>query len=119
MGGTARTNLSSVWMPDFAGDTRTELERKLGPLKVVCVLETISYLALLTVWQGLRSTIGTQIVGSIHGMIFTAFALMVLNIFRPMGWSWRLLFVAMIPIVGGIVVYEQVRRCGAPTTPLR
>jgi hypothetical protein len=104
-------------MADFAGDATTELERKLGPLKVVCVLETASYLALLGVWQGLRSTIGTQIVGSVHGMIFTAFALMVLNLFRPMAWTWRFLVLAMVPIVGGIAVYERVRRRSSPAIP--
>ena len=76
-------------MPDFAGDTTTELERKIGPLKVVCILETCSYLLLLTVWLGLGSHIGTMIVGSVHGMIVTAFALMVLLIYRDLGWSWQ------------------------------
>jgi hypothetical protein len=54
-------------------------------------------------------------VGSVHGMIFTAFALMMLNIFRPMGWSWRFLVVSIVAgPVGALIVYERVRREGAP-----
>jgi integral membrane protein len=100
-------------MADFAGDPTTELERKLGPLKVVCIVETISYLALLGVWLGLHSDIGTKMVGSVHGMIFTAFALMILNIFRPMGWSWRFVAVAIgAGPIGAVIVYERLRRAG-------
>jgi hypothetical protein len=100
---------------DFAGDPTTELERKLGPLKVVCILETISYLSLLVMWLGLRSHIGTLMVGSVHGMIFTAFALMMLSIFQSMGWSWRFLAVSIIAgPIGAVIVYERVRREGAP-----
>ncbi len=102
-------------MPDFAGDTTTELERKLGPLKVVCIVETVSYLTLLVVWLGLRSDIGTKMVGSVHGMIFTAFALMMLNIYRPMGWTWKFLAVSILTgPIGAVIVYERVRREGAP-----
>ena len=107
-------------MPDFAGDATTELERKLGPLKVVCIIETISYLTLLFVWLGLRSGIGTAIVGSVHGMIFTAFALMMLSIFRPMGWSWQFLAVSIVTgPIGAVIVYERVRREGAPDRTIR
>ncbi len=92
-------------MADFAGDPTTELERKLGPLKVVCILETISYLSLLVMWLGLRSHIGTLMVGSVHGMIFTAFALMM--------WRFRAVSIIAGPI-GAVIVYERVRREGAP-----
>lgn len=108
-------------VPDFAGDQTTELERKLGPLKVVCLVETASYLTLLIVWLGLRSHIGTLMVGSVHGMIFTAFALMMLSIFQPMGWSVRFLAVSILTgPIGAVIVYERVRREGAPrATPPR
>jgi hypothetical protein len=100
---------------DFAGDTTTELERKLGPLKVVCLVETISYLTLLVMWLGLRSHVGTLMVGSVHGMIFTAFALMMLSIYQPMGWSWKFLAVSILAgPIGAVIVYERVRREGAP-----
>jgi hypothetical protein len=102
-------------VPDFAGDTTTELERKLGPLKVVCLLETATYLALLFVWLGLRSHIGTLLVASVHGMVSTAFGLMMLTIFKPMGWSWRFLVVSIVTgPIGAVIVYERVRREGAP-----
>jgi integral membrane protein len=100
---------------DFAGDPTTELERKLGPFKVVCIIETISYLTLLAVWQGRNYGVGTAIVGSIHGMIFTAFALMMLVLYRPMGWTWKFLAVGIgLGPIGAVIVYERVRRTGAP-----
>jgi hypothetical protein len=102
-------------MPDFAGDTTTELERKIGPLKVVCILETFSYLLLLSVWLGLGSHIGTLIVGSVHGMIVTAFALMVLFIYRDLGWTWQFAAVAIITgPIGAVLVYERLRRGANP-----
>ena len=106
-------------VPDFAGDTTTELERKLGPLKVVCILETITYLGLLIMWLGLHNEIGTLMVASVHGMISTAFGLMMLFIFRPMGWSWKFLVVSIVTgPIGAVIVYERVRREGAPALPL-
>jgi hypothetical protein len=102
-------------MPDFAGDTSTELERKLGPLKVVCITEAVSYLFLLTMWQGLRSHTGTLIVGSVHGMVVTAFALMVVFIYREMGWSAKFAALAIVTgPIGAVIVHERVRRQGAP-----
>lgn len=97
-------------MPDFAGDATTELERKLGPVQVVCIIETVSYLGLLAVWLG-GSRVGTMLVGSVHGMIVTALALMVLGIYRPMGWSWK--FAALTILagpIGALILYERLRR---------
>ena len=101
-------------MPDFAGDTTTELERKLGPLKVVCLVETASYLALLTAWLG-GSRVGTMLLGSVHGMIVTALALMVINIYRPMGWTWKFAVITIITgPIGALLLYERVRRAPVP-----
>ena len=106
-------------VPDFAGDTTTELERKLGPLKVVCILETITYLLLLIMWLGLHSGIGTLMVASVHGMVSTAFGLMMIFIFRPMGWSWKFLVVSIVTgPIGAVIVYERVRREGVPAHAL-
>ena len=106
-------------VPDFAGDPTTELERKLGPLKIVCILETITYLGLLVMWLGLHNHIGTLMVASVHGMISTAFGLMMLTIFRRMGWSWKFLVLSIVTgPIGAVIVYERVRREGAPRPPL-
>jgi Domain of unknown function (DUF3817) len=102
-------------MADFADDPTTELERKLGPFKAVCIIETISYLTLLAVWQGHRYGVATAVVGSIHGMIFTAFALMMLVLYRPMGWTWKFVAVGIgLGPLGAVIVYGRVRRYGAP-----
>jgi len=107
-------------MPDFAGDTTTELERKIGPFKVVCLLETASYLLLLTVWLGLGSHIGTMIVGSVHGMIVTAFALMVVFTYQQLGWTWQFATAVVITgPVGAMVVYDRLRRWEAPSSAHR
>lgn len=99
---------------DFAGDTTTELERKARSLQWVAIVETCSYLALLACMVA-GSTIGIRLVGSIHGMIFLAFASMVIMISREMGWTWKyiVLVVATGPI-GAVLVYEQIRRHGVP-----
>lgn len=97
-------------MVDFADDTTTELVRRLGPLKVVSLVETCTYLALLAFWiRGSR--IGTLLLGSMHGMVVMAFAGMVLLIFRPLGWTLRFaLFAILTGPIGALLVFERVRR---------
>src|ERR1700730_5039420 len=97
-------------MVDFADDTSTELVRRLGPLKVVSVVESCTYLALLVFWIG-GSRVGTLLLGSMHGMVVMAFAGMVLLIFRPLGWSLRFaLFAIVTGPIGAAFVFERVRR---------
>ena len=101
-------------MVDFADDTSTELERKAKALRVVCLIETVSYVVLLWFWLG-GSDVGTKIVGAIHGQIFLVFAAMVIAMFKPMRWSWRFLAAALLTgPVGAVVVYERLRRHGVP-----
>jgi hypothetical protein len=97
-------------MPDFAGDTTTELERKLPPLKFVCGLETVSYLLLLLMWLVLHNRIGTMLVGSVHGMIVLAFAGMVFGIHRALHWSLRYVaFAVCTGPIGALVVLHRLR----------
>jgi hypothetical protein len=95
---------------DFADSPTTELERRLGPLKAVSVVETLTYVSLLYFWlSGNRA--GTLLLGSMHGMVVCAFAGMVLLIFRPLGWSlWFALLVIATGPIGAVVVYARVRR---------
>jgi hypothetical protein len=52
-------------------------------------------------------------------MISTAFGLMMLTIFRAMGWSWKFLVLSIVTgPIGAVIVYERVRREGAPQPPL-
>jgi len=97
-------------MVDFADDNSTELVRRLAPLKVVSLVESCTYLALLFFWIG-GNRVGTLLLGSMHGMVVMAFAGMVLLIFRPLGWSLRFaLFAIVTGPIGALMVFERVRR---------
>ena len=101
-------------MPDFADDTTTELERKASALKVVSLIETFTYIALFIFWQS-GSDIGTALLGSIHGMVFLAFAAMLVGIRAAMGWTWGYVALGIVlgPI-GAVIVYARLRREGVP-----
>ena len=66
-------------MPDFADSTTTELERKIPPLRVVALTETVTYCVLAFFWlSGNRP--GRLLMGSAHGMVAMAFAAMVIGV---------------------------------------
>lgn len=101
-------------MVDFADDPTTELERKVRALQWVCVIEAVSYLILLGLWIG-GSRIGVQLFGSVHGVVFLAFAAMVLGVFRPMRWSWRWVVLTLCTgPIGAVLVYGRISRQGTP-----
>lgn len=101
-------------MVDFADDTRTELERKADALKWVSLVEGCSYVALAGFWL-IGNKIGTVLFGSLHGMIFLAFAAMVVMIRRDMEWSWPFAVVGIVAgPLGPLLVYERIRRRGVP-----
>ena len=102
-------------MPDFADSTTTELERKLVPLRVVALTETVTYAVLFFFWvTGNRP--GRLLMGSVHGMVFLAFAAMVLGVRADMRWTWKYAAAAIIlGPVGALMVYSRLRREGVPT----
>ena len=107
-------------MPDLAGRTAVadspgaELRRKVSALRGVCVVETATFVLLwVCIFAG--SLIGKELLGSIHGMTFLAFAAMTLGVAQPMAWS-RPYVVAVVVLgpVGAVLVYERIRRQGVP-----
>jgi integral membrane protein len=99
---------------DFADDTRTELERKADALKWVSLIEGCSYVGLALFWLT-GNKIGTVLFGSVHGMIFLAFAAMVVMIRRDMDWTWPFAAVGVVAgPLGPLLVYERIRRRGVP-----
>jgi hypothetical protein len=102
-------------VPEFADSTTTELERKLVPLRVVALTETVTYCVLFFFWvAGNRP--GRLLMGSAHGMVFLAFAAMVLGVRADMGWSWKYAAAAIVlGPVGSVMVYSRLRREGVPT----
>ncbi len=104
-------------MVDFADDPTTELERKARALQWVCAVETVTYLVLFG-FMVARSRLGVQMFGSVHGMVFLAFAAMVMGIARPMGWSWRVVALLLLTgPVGALLAYRRIAR--HPFAPVR
>ncbi|HEX7521516.1 MAG TPA: DUF3817 domain-containing protein [Acidimicrobiia bacterium] len=106
-------------MVDFADDTSTELERKARALQWVAIVETASYGVLLAFWIA-AMPVGIAVTGSVHGMIFLAFAAMVIMITPAIHWSWW--FTALVLVtgpIGALIVFERLRREGVPEPELR
>lgn len=106
-------------MPDFADDdaTTTELERKAKALSVVALTETVTYCVLFYFWIIQPNVAGKAITGSVHGMVWLAFCAMVIMIAKEMEWTWG--YVALVIVtgpVGGLLVWERIRRHGVPDT---
>lgn len=94
-------------MPDFADSTTTELERKLVPLRWAALLETGTYCVLFFFWVTGNRT-ARLLMGSVHGMIFLAFAAMVLGVRADMGWTWRYaITVIVLGPIGSVMVYAR------------
>jgi hypothetical protein len=106
-----------VVVTDFAGDTTTELQRKAKALSVVALIETCSYLLLFYMWQIAKTDVGTAIVGSLHGMIWLAFC-MVVMIAPALRWTW--LYCAVVIVtgpIGAVMVWYRLRH-GVPDEQL-
>ena len=98
-------------MPDFADDPSSELERKAKALKVMALVETVSYVTLFWFW--IVQPIGAvkAIVGFFHGLIWLAFAAMTVIIAPAIGWTW--LYVALVVVtgpIGGLMVFARLQR---------
>ena len=103
-------------MPDFADDETTELERKASALKWVSLIETVTYLVLFVLWQS-GNDVGTAISGSIHGMVFLAFAGMVVGIRQAMAWTWGYVALGiLLGPIGAVLVYARLRKEGVPAS---
>ena len=107
-------------MVEYADDPRSELERKAQQLQWASLIETVSYVLLFLFWAILHNPIGTKVMGFFHGWIFLAFAAMVIFIAKPMRWRWWFVAIALLTgPIGGIVVYERIRREGVPAPAWR
>jgi hypothetical protein len=99
---------------DFADSTTTELERKIPPLRVVALTETVTYCVLFFFWvTGNRP--GRLLMGSMHGMVAMAFAAMVVGIRAELGWTWKYAIAAIaLGPFGAVMVYSRLKREGLP-----
>ena len=97
-------------MVEYEGDATTELERRLGPLKVVSLVEVAMWAAAAAFWL-LGSRVAQLLLWSMHGMVVVAFAGMVLLIYRALGWTLRFAALAILTgPVGALMVFARLRR---------
>ena len=97
-------------MVEYEGDTTTELERRLAPLKVVSLVEAGMW-ALAALFWLIGSRTAQLLLWSMHGTVVVAFAGMVLLIYRPIGWSLRFAIAAVLTgPVGAVAVFARVQR---------
>lgn len=101
-------------MPDFADSTTTELQRKIPPLRVVALTETVTYCVLFYFWvAGNRP--GRLLTGSLHGMVAMAFAGMVVGVRADLRWTWKYAIAAIaLGPFGSLMVYARLKREGIP-----
>lgn len=98
-------------MPDFADDTSSELERKAKALKVVALLESVSYVTLFYFWIIAPNDAIKAVVGFFHGLIWMAFVAMTVIITPAIGWTW--LYCAVVVVtgpIGGLMVFARLQR---------
>ncbi len=98
-------------MPDFADDSKTELQRKGEQLFWIACLEGLTYVALFYFWQIADSYAGTRLMGWFHGWVAVSFAVMVVWITPGIRWKWwySAFAIATGPI-GALVVAARLRR---------
>ena len=105
-------------VPDVVNARTAELQRKVAALRWVCLIETVTFVVLQVLWHPLHSEIGVQLLGSIHGMTFLAFAAMTLGVYKPMGWTTTyLVAVIVLGPIGAVMTYERLRRQDVPVQP--
>ncbi len=86
----------------------------LPPLRVVAIAEATSFLALLVataIKYSADAPLGVTILGPIHGLLFIAYVVLALMVWKPAGWSNAtgagVLIGAVLPF-GGFVVDRKV-----------
>ncbi|HZQ27076.1 MAG TPA: DUF3817 domain-containing protein [Acidimicrobiales bacterium] len=99
---------------EYVDDPHAELVRKVAWLKWGSIIETVSYLLLLTFWLSGHDLL-TAMVGSLHGMIWMGFVGMLVGLRVPMRWTWTWVALAVVTgPIGAVLVYERIRRQGVP-----
>lgn len=85
----------------------------------LCVLETVSFVALVGAMVT-GSEGGVSAIGLVHGLLFLAYALAVFLGRDPLGWSWGFTAIAIVTgPVGAILALERLRREAARPEPTR
>ena len=89
------------------GSTR---EKAASQLRLVSILETLSFVGLL-VMMFTENEGGVSVLGMIHGLLFLAYAIIVLKDRDVFGWTPAFTAVAILTgPIGAILVLERLRR---------
>jgi integral membrane protein len=84
-----------------------------GRLRAVSILETLSFLILL-VMMLVHSEQGVSVAGMVHGLLFLAYAFLVLKDRDVFGWTPAFTGLAILTgPIGAILVLERLRRAPA------
>ena len=79
-------------------------------LAVVSVLETLSFIALLAAMIA-GSDGAVSVIGMTHGLLFLAYAWLLVSSRDILGWTWGYVIVAIVTgPLGAILVLERLRR---------
>ncbi len=93
-----------------------EMRSKATLLKSVSILETLSFVVLLTMMIR-HSETGISIVGAIHGLLFLWYVVLVFRDRATFGWSGGFTAAAILTgPLGPILVLERLRRDGSRQT---
>lgn len=86
------------------------MTHKARRLRTVSIVETVSFVALLTA-MFLHSDSGISVLGAIHGLLFLAYAYFVWVDHDDLGWpTWFAVVSVLTGPVGAIIVLERLRR---------
>jgi integral membrane protein len=91
--------------------TSVDPRRLIFPLGVISVLETVSFLVLLGGMAVLDHGSLRSFLGLLHGMLFLAYAVLLMLTHRTLGWSARFMVLGILTgPVGAVIVLERMRR---------
>ncbi len=79
-------------------------------VRIISILETLSFLVLLAMMLT-GNEAGVSVAGAIHGVLFLAYAVLVLRDRDEFGWSGGFAALAILTgPIGPIIVLEELRR---------
>lgn len=89
--------------------SRSAWQRAARQLRIVSVLETLSFVVLLVMMFTHNET-GVSVAGMIHGLLFLAYAVLVLKDREVFAWDMRFVALAILTgPIGAIIVLERLR----------
>lgn len=114
--------MEPVKVGEYLDDPRVELQRKVAVLRVVAIVEAVTYaLLLIPMYEkwiaGNRSDwvyFAIRVMGFFHGFIWLTYTYFAWDVHRALGWTKEFLALVVVPpILGGIICHLRLRRDAA------